>query len=96
MARESGADLTAMAPERWSDLDCWLNGSVTDGCCGTRGRRTSWVLRRVTRQVLPDTTSLRSLVQLDGSPFAEEVWDAVLGRRREADAELTVLSAPLG
>jgi nucleotide-binding universal stress UspA family protein len=86
------ADLIALATDRSTDLDRWLNGSVAD-----------WVLRHtpvpvflvppVCEQEWADDHTLRVLVALDGSPFAEEVLAPVTGIAQFINSEIVLLRA---
>lgn len=92
-ARDTQADLIAMATDRWSDVDRWLNGSVTD-----------WVVRHTSVPVLvvtPDSDAPRSaeareprvLVPLDESALAEEILGPATAIARLLHAEVLLLEA---
>jgi nucleotide-binding universal stress UspA family protein len=91
-ADRASADLIAMATDRWSDLDRWLNGSVVD-----------WVLRHtsVPLFVVPpnctrewsDDSIPAILTPLDGSTFAGEPLEPAAALARLTDSELVLLRA---
>jgi nucleotide-binding universal stress UspA family protein len=86
------ADLIALATDRSTDLDRWLNGSVAD-----------WVLRHTPvpvflvppacEQQWADGHTLRVLVPLDGSPFAEEVLEPATRIAQFINSEIVLLRA---
>lgn len=92
VAGRKRADLIALATDRWTDLDRWLNGSVAD-----------WVLRHTSVPVFlvpplceqhwASGHSLPVLVPLDGSSFAEEVLEPATGVAQLINSELILVRA---
>jgi nucleotide-binding universal stress UspA family protein len=91
-AEHASADMIAMATDRWSDLDRWLNGSVVDSVLRHSSVPLFVVPPNCTRE-WPDEYMPAILIPLDGSSLAEEALEPAAALSRPTDSELLLLRA---
>src|ERR1043166_3886311 len=91
-ARETSADLIAMATDRWTDLDRWLNGSVVDQVVRDTSVPVLLISPHCTRS-WEDDWLLDVLVPLDGSPLAESALQPAAAFAALLESRLILLRA---